>query len=79
MKVKSLLTNTRKSLKNCSKLLKQLKDNKSPKVADRLYDSLKRELVFGESFEHELFQLCELEKVSPNQLKLLGHKTTFSE
>lgn len=79
MRVKSLLTNTRKSLKKCSKLLKQFKDNTSPQVAATLYNSLKRELVFGESLEHELFQLCETEKVSPNQLKLLGQKTTFSE
>ena len=75
MKVKALLTNTRKSLKKCSKLLTQLQHNPTFQVSN----ALTRELKLGESLEHELFQLCEKEGVSPNQLRLLGHQTTFSQ
>ena len=75
MRVKVLLTNTRKSLKKCSKLLKQLENKPNSKLSG----ALTRELILGESLQHELFQLCEKEGVSPNQLRNLGHQTTFSQ
>ena len=33
----------------------------------------------GEKFENKLFKLCREANVSPNQLKMLGYKQTFSE
>ena len=52
-----LLKNTRKSLKKCSKLLKQLEHNPTSQTSD----TLSRELETGELLEHKLFQLCEEE------------------
>ena len=75
MRVEVLLKDTRKILKKCSKLLRQLEHNPT----SHTLDTLSKEIVTGELLEHELFQLCEKEGVSPNQLRLLGHKTTFSQ
>ena len=75
MEVESLLKETRKILKKCSRLTKQISSGPSP----HLLDTLNSEIVKGELLEHKLFQLCAKEGVSPNQLQLLGHKITFSQ
>ena len=75
MEVESLLKETRKILKKCSRLMKQIYSDSSP----HLLDTLHSEIVKGELLEHRLFQLCAKEGVSLNQLKLLGHKITFSQ
>ena len=75
MRVKVLLTNTRKSPKKCPKLLKQLEHNPT----SQLSSALSTELKLRELLKHELFQLCENGGVSPNQLRLFGHQTTFSQ
>ena len=75
MEVEFLLKETRKILKKCSRLTKQISSDPSP----HLLDTLNSEIVKGELLEHRLFQLCAKEGVSPNQLQLLGHKITFSQ
>ena len=75
MEVESLLKETRKILKECSRLTKQIASDS----ASRLLDILNSEIAKGELLEHQLFQLCAKEGVSLNQLQLLGHKITFSQ
>ena len=75
MKVEALLRDTRKILKKCSKLLRQLESNPTSHTSSLLT----KEILKGELLEHQLFQLCVKEGVSLNQLQLLGHKTTFSQ
>ena len=69
MEVKSLLKETRKILKKCSRLTQQIYSDSSPQLLDTLHS----EIAKGELLEHRLFQLCAKENVSLNQLKLLGH------
>ena len=72
--MEALLKDTRKILKKCSKLLRQLESNPTSHTSSLL----SKEILKGELLEHQLFQLCVKEGVSLNQLQLLGHKTTFS-
>ena len=64
MRVEVLLKNTRKSLKKCSKLLRQLEHNPT----SHTLDTLSKEIVTGELLEHKLFQLCEKEGVGYPQI-----------
>ena len=75
MEVESLLIETRKILKECSRLTKQIASDPT----SRLLDILNSEIAKGELLEHQLFQLCAKEGVSLNQLQLLGHRITFSQ
>ena len=72
MKVEALLRDTKKILKKCSRLHKQLASNPTSHTSYLL----NREILKGELLEHQLFQLCVKEGVSLNQLQLLGHKIT---
>ena len=58
MEVESLLKETRKILKKCSRLTKQIYSDSSP----HLLDTLHSEIVKGELLEHRLFQLGKASK-----------------
>ena len=75
MEVESLLKETRKILKKCSRITQQIYSDSSPQLLITLHS----EIAKGESLEHRLFQLSAKENVSLNQLRLLGHKVTFSQ
>ena len=81
-RAKYLLNATRMSLKQCSKLFQRLaaaKSSSDRKTVNSLAGQLQKAIEKGESFENELFKLCEMENVSPHQLQLLGHKITFAD
>ena len=74
MEVESFLKKTRKILKECSRLTKQIASDPT----SHLLDILNSKIAKGELLEHKLVQLCAKEGVSLNQLQLLGNKITFS-
>ena len=67
MEVESLLKETRKILKECSRLTKQIASDPT----SHLLDILNSEIAKGELLEHKLFQLCAKEGVSLNQLQAI--------
>ena len=73
--MEALLGDTKKILKECSRLIKQVASDPTSHTSDLLNS----EILKGELLEHQLFQLCAKEGVSLNQLQLLGHKITFSQ
>ena len=75
MEAKSLLKETRKIFKKCSRLTEQIRSDPSPQLLIILHSELSK----GEFLEFRLFQLCAKENLSLNQLKLLGHKVTFAQ
>ena len=62
MKVEALLGDTKKILKECSRLHKQLASDPTSHTSDLLNS----EILKGELLEHQLFRLCAKESVSLN-------------